>query len=268
MALERLQKVLARAGVASRRRSEEIIGQGRVTVDGVVVTEMGVKVDPEKQEVRCDGRPLRRIERVYYLVNKPLGYVCTNRDPQGRPRAIDLVPGLAENAHTIGRLDADTEGLLILTNDGELTQRVAHPRHKVHKVYEAWVRGAMNPSTLKALLHGVIIDGHRRRAVAATILECEAQATKVSVTLVEGRNREVRRMLKRLNHSVISLRRVAIGPISDPRLPVGGWRKLKSKEIERLLTASERPAGGRERSRGKRPNRKPYSSHRKHHDSA
>ena len=273
MPLERLQKVLARGGIASRRRSEEIISAGRVTVDGQVVTEMGVKVDPETQDIRCDGKRVHSIKRVYYLVNKPLGYVCTNDDPQGRPRAVDLVPDLPENTHTIGRLDADTEGLLILTNDGELTQRVAHPSHGVLKVYEAWVRGAMIPTTLKGLLGGVVIEGRRQQAVAAAILEHQAQTTKVSVTLVEGRNREVRRMLKRLNHPVISLRRVAIGPISDPRLPVGGWRALKGGEIEGLLAASVRASGRasgpqRRPPRPRRPSRRSTSSHRNHHDSA
>ena len=259
MVLERLQKVLARGGVASRRRSEEIIAQGRVTVDGKVVTEMGTKVDADSQRICCDGEPVRPREFVYFLLNKPLGAVCSNSDPQGRGLAVDLIPGLPDNVHTIGRLDTDTEGLIIITNDGAFTQRVAHPSHRVRKVYEAWVRGAVRDTTLKGLLAGVMLDGRKCRALDARVLEIRPKATLLSVTVVDGRNREVRRMLKRLNHPVTSLRRVAIGPISDPRLHPGQWRVLRPDELRSLLEKSgsdgkkrRRPPRTATRSRGPR----------------
>jgi len=263
MALDRLQKVLASAGVASRRRCEEIIAEGRVTVDGRVVTEMGVKVDVETQKVLCDGEAVQPERHVYYLLNKPVGVVCTNSDPQGRTRAIDLIPDVPARAYTVGRLDVDTEGLVIVTNDGALTQRVSHPRNRVPKTYRAWVRGAMRPTTLKGLLAGVMLDGRRRRAVSARIVRRQLQKTLVELSLVDGCKREVRRMLERLNHPVERLARIAIGPIASEHLAPGQWRRLKQSEVEALRNSgapakksrSRPPARGRKKAAGARTRR-------------
>lgn len=251
MALVRLQKALADAGVASRRRGEEIIAQGRVTVDGEIVTEMGVKVDPDRQDIRCDGSPVRVAKRVYYLLNKPVGVVCTTANPYGRRMAVDLIPEAPANVYTVGRLDVDTEGLIIITNDGGFAQSVAHPKNSVPKVYVAWVAGAMGDSVPKGLMKGVMLDGHRCQAIDARILEREPHATLVRITMAEGRNREVRGMLKKLNHPVKSLQRIAIGAVADDKLRPGQWRALKDKEIEQLLSYSSR-----QRRRG-RPGAKP-----------
>ena len=258
MAQVRLQKVLADAGVASRRKSEELIASGRVTVDGRKVTEMGVKVDPQAQDIRFDGAPVRRIEKEYFLLNKPAGVVCTTYDPGGNRTAIDLVRDAPDNAFTVGRLDTDTEGLVIITNDGDFAQRIAHPSHGVPKVYHAWVKGAMNESIPKALVKGVVLDEQRCRAIDAGIVAREPDATLVRVMMIEGRKREVRRMLGKLHHPVTSLRRVAIGPLEDGKLKPDEWRRLTPQEINRLLSVSKaRKPQQRERPPRRRPSRKP-----------
>lgn len=258
MDLVRLQKALADAGVASRRKSEELIAQGRVTVDGRKVTEMGVKVDPAAQDIRFDGVPVRPVEKVHYLLNKPAGVVCTTSDPGGKQTAVGLIPDAPDNAFTVGRLDTDTEGLVIVTNDGDLAQRVAHPSHGVPKVYHARVKGAMNESIPRALMKGVMLDNQRCRAKNAAIIGREPEATIVRVTMMEGRKREVRRMLAKLNHPVVHLRRVAIGPVVDETLKPGQWRPLTPLEIKRLLSVSKpRRPQQKDRQPRPRPSRKP-----------
>ena len=235
MAAERLQKVLAAAGLGSRRSCEELIAQGRVTVDGEIVTEMGTKVDVAVQTVCCDGEGVRPARKVYYLVNKPMGVVCTNDDERGRPRVIDLLPHRDERLFTIGRLDANTEGLLLVTNDGAFAQRVAHPRHGMTKTYHARVHGRVSAAAISSLLEGVWIAGHRCRAAAARILKQKRAEAELEVTMQEGRKREVRRMLARVGHRVAHLRRIRIGPLSDPELRVGKSRKLNAAEVKELL---------------------------------
>ena len=231
----RLQKLLAEAGLGSRRSCEELIVQGRVTVDRQPVTELGTKVDPDRQEVCCDGEIVRRMKKVYYLLNKPRGVVCTNRDEQGRPRAVDLVPAEKQRLFTVGRLDADTEGLLIITNDGDFAQRVAHPRYGVVKTYLARVRGAMGNAAKRALMEGVWVSGRRCRADWAKIVRRSRSESLVEVTLHEGRNRAVRRMLSKTGFPVIQLRRVRIGCVDDNALRPGRWRKLRAQEVSALL---------------------------------
>ena len=252
MAHVRLQKVLADAGVASRRKSEELIAAGRVSVDGRAVREMGVKVDPERQSICCDGQPVRPAPKAYYLLNKPAGAVCTTRDPQGRLRAVDLIPDAPEGVYTVGRLDAETEGLVIVTNDGGFAQRIAHPRHGVSKVYLAWAKGVMNVSIPRALMKGVEIDGALCRAKQASILRQEPDAALVRLVMGEGRKREIRRMLKKLNHPVVHLRRVAIGPVEDDSLAPGQWRELRPEEIEALMAVSQPAAPRRRRAKSAR----------------
>lgn len=247
MALVRLQKALADAGVASRRKSEELIAAGRVKVDGRMVVRMGEKVDPEAQRIECDGVLVKPAPKAYYLLNKPRGAVCTTSDPQGRRRAVDFIPGAPAGAYTVGRLDAETEGLVIVTNDGDFAQRVAHPRFGVGKVYLAWAKGAMNPSIPRALMKGVVLDGLRCRAKDAGIVRQEETGTLIRIVMGEGRKREIRRMLKKLNHPVVHLRRTAIGPVEDESLEPGQWRELRPEEVEALLKASRPPKRARPR---------------------
>jgi 23S rRNA pseudouridine2605 synthase len=249
--MERLNKYLAHAGVGSRRHCDDMIQHGRVRVDGQVVREMGTRIDPEQHRVEVDGQPLHSERLVYWLVNKPRGYLCTNHDPAGRPRALDLVPHVHERVYTVGRLDEDSEGLLLLTNDGDLAYRLMHPRFGVYKTYRVLVAGKPSRDDIAKLLEGVwLSDGHVK-AKRVRRLETQGESTWLEIVLAEGKNREVRRMLARLEHKVMRLKRIAIGPIKLDRLPRGKSRKLKPEEVARLRHATERkkkPAGtGEER---------------------
>ena len=239
--MERLNKFLAHAGVGSRRHCDELIAHGRVSVDGAVVRELGTKVEPDQQEVCIDGQPLHGEKLVYWLLHKPRGYLCTNHDPAGRPRALDLVPHISQRVFTVGRLDEDSEGLLLLTNDGDLAHKLMHPRFGVEKTYLAQVAGKPGREDLQQLLKGVwLSDGHVR-ARRVKRLKSQGDSTWLQITLSEGKNREIRRMLARLNHKVLRLRRVAIGPLRLDRLPSGKSRRLKPEEEERLRRAATRP---------------------------
>jgi 23S rRNA pseudouridine2605 synthase len=238
--MERLNKYLAHAGVGSRRHCDDMILHGRVRVDGDVVHELGTRVDPEQQEVYVDGQPLKVERLVYWLVNKPRGFLCTNHDPAGRPRAIDLVPHVCERVYTVGRLDEDSEGLLLLTNDGDLAFRLMHPRFGVYKTYLVQVAGKPSRDDFEKLLRGIwLSDGHVK-AKRVKRLKSQGDSTWLEIVLAEGKNREVRRMLAQLGHKVMRLKRTAIGPITLDRLPKGKSRKLKPAEVERLRAATHR----------------------------
>jgi pseudouridine synthase len=230
---ERIQKILARAGVASRRAAEVLIAERRVSVNGTVVTEPGTKADPETDVIKVDDRRLRvPTERVYLLLNKPRGYVTTRRDPEGRPTVMDLVPHLA-GLFPVGRLDFNTEGLLLLTNDGEFGERVLHPRYEVPRSYEAKVRGVPDSATLTRLREGVFVDGERLRVDTVRVLEAD-QHSWLLVTLHEGKNHEVRRLLQHVGHPVAKLKRVAIGPLTARGLALGEFRPLSELEVAML----------------------------------
>ncbi|HEY7286028.1 MAG TPA: pseudouridine synthase [Vicinamibacterales bacterium] len=249
MSVERLQKLLSQAGVASRRASEQLMLEGRVTVNGETVRELGTKADPSRDDIRVDGRRIKVAEqRRYILLNKPRGYVTTRVDPQKRPTVVDLV-GVREYVYPVGRLDFDSEGLLILTNDGELAARLTHPRYGVTRVYEVRVLGVPDAHDLARLSRGVVLDG-KRTAPADVLLQ--GSTTKAAgrepkaistlkVTLREGRNREVRRMCDAIGHPVETLTRVAIGPIRDARLKRGQWRDLTESEVRTLQKAAQTP---------------------------
>jgi 23S rRNA pseudouridine2605 synthase len=237
--MERLNKYLAHAGVGSRRHCEELILRGRVTVGGRVVRELGTKVEPDAA-VCVDGQPLHGEKLVYWLVNKPRGYLCTNFDPGGRPRAIDLVPHVSQRVYTVGRLDEDSEGLLLLTNDGELANRLMHPRFGVEKTYLVQVAGHPDREDLQKLLKGVwLSDGHVR-ARRVKRLKAQGESTWLEIVLNEGKNREIRRMLARLGHKVMVLRRIAIGPVRLDKLRRGKARRLKVEELEHLRAVSRK----------------------------
>jgi pseudouridine synthase len=227
------------AGVASRRLSEDLIRQGRVTVNGAVVTELGSKADLERDDVRVDGRRVRPQRRMrYILLNKPRGYVTTRRDPQGRPTVMDLLKSVREYVYPVGRLDYDSEGLLLLTNDGDLAARLTHPRHEVERVYEARVRGVPDSHALDRLAQGVVIDDRRTAPARVELLESRDGQAIVHIALHEGRQRQVRHMFDAVGHPVIRLRRVRIGPIADENLTTGYWRELTPGEIARVRRAA------------------------------
>jgi 23S rRNA pseudouridine2605 synthase len=237
--MERLQKILAHAGVGSRRKCEELIASGRVTVDGNTVRELGTKVDPI-QRICVDGQPVHAERHVYWLVNKPKGYLCTNRDPARRPLALDLVPQISQRVYTVGRLDEASDGLLLLTNDGDLAHRLMHPRFGVDKTYLVQVAGQPTADDIHLLLRGVWLSEGRVRAKHVHRLKSQGQSTWLRIVLMEGKNREIRRMLARLGHKVLNLRRVALGPVQLKSLPAGKARRLTPKELSALKRASER----------------------------
>jgi 23S rRNA pseudouridine2605 synthase len=238
--MERLNKFLAHAGVGSRRHCDELIRRGRVTIGGQVVRELGTKVEPAETEVCVDGQPLQTERAVYWAVNKPGGVLCTNHDPAGRPRAIDLVPHVHQRVYTVGRLDEDSEGLLLLTNDGDLANRLMHPRFGVEKTYIVQVAGRPRREDLQQLLQGVwLSDGHVK-ARHVRRLKSQGDSTWLEIVLSEGKNREIRRMLARLKHKVLRLKRTAIGPVLLGRLAPGRSRPLTKAELSRLRRASDR----------------------------
>jgi 23S rRNA pseudouridine2605 synthase len=269
---ERLQKVLARAGIASRRAAEDLIREGRVTVNGQVA-ELGQRVEVARDAVKVDGRLVRpRHEHRYLLLNKPTGFVTTLSDPEGRDTVLDLIPhGLRRGLFPVGRLDYHTEGLLLLTTDGELAQAVAHPRHGCVKTYEAKVKGEPTEELLQRLREGVVVAGRRTapariRRRAGAVPRGGRRSTANSwwvVEISEGRTRQIREMFRRVGHPVQRLRRVAIGPVRDAALAPGGYRELTEEEVEALRRASVAgPAGGRgpakrrkQASKGRRPAR-------------
>ncbi|MEE2937656.1 MAG: pseudouridine synthase [Planctomycetota bacterium] len=233
----RLQRVLASAGYGSRRQCEDLIEAGRVDVDGEIVTRLGTTVDPEVAKVRVDGDLLKPRKLVYYAVNKPIGVVTTNRDPHGRPRVIDLVPPV-ERVFPVGRLDLNSEGLILLTNDGELAQRLTHPRFGVRKVYRVTVAGKVEPETLRQMRHGIYLAEGHVRVDGAKLLKSRNRSTEMEIVLREGKNREIRRILARLGHKVQHLRRIAVGPLRLGDLPAGAHRLVTQNEIEKLWVAT------------------------------
>jgi len=241
----RLQKVLSQAGVASRRLAEELIAQGRVQVNGVTVTALGTKADPDADEIKVDGRRIHAQKRKrYILLHKPRGYITTRSDPQGRPTVLDLLRGIREYIYPVGRLDYDSEGLLLLTNDGDLAARLTHPRHEVDKVYEARVRGVPDDHVLERLAKGVTIEGKRTAPAKVRLIDPpkkfpgEDEQTRIELAIHEGRQRQVRKMFDAVGHPVVRLKRVRIGPIADPDIPPGHWRELTPQEIAKLQRAA------------------------------
>lgn len=238
-ASERLQKVLAAAGLGSRRSCEQLILQGRVTVNGETIRELGTKVEPSAK-IEVDGTSVKRERLVYLAVAKPKGYVSTTDDPAGRPRVVDLVAGaISERVYTVGRLDEDSTGLMILTNDGALANRLAHPRYGVEKVYRAVVAGRPERDVYDKLIEGVWLSDGKARARRVRVVRDQGDATVVEMVLSEGKNREVRRMWAKFGHKVMSLSRVAIGPISIKGLRPGQWRSLSPFEVGQLHQIAE-----------------------------
>ncbi|HEX8472853.1 MAG TPA: pseudouridine synthase [Pyrinomonadaceae bacterium] len=250
---ERLQKLIAAAGIASRRHAEEMITAGEVTVNGEIVRELGTRADPLRDHIKVRGRLinplLRERERVYVLLNKPRGYLSSAADPEGRPLVTELVPASLGRVHPVGRLDFNTEGLLLLTNDGELTNFITSARNRVAKVYEVKVKGVPTEDAIERLRRGITLDDGVRTARSEITKTGETRTNSwFEVVLHEGRNQQIRRMFDQIGHSVLKLRRVQIGALRDETLPVGAWRLLSPVEISRL-----KKVGGGSKESAKQP---------------
>ncbi len=230
----RLQKFLAMAGVDSRRNCEEYIRTGRVTVDGEVITDPAKSVNPKVQEIKLDSERLKPPRFRYFLVNKPRGFLCTNSDPQGRPRAVDLVPFTDQRLFTVGRLDENTEGMLLVTNDGDIAQRLAHPRFEVIRKYRCLVAGFPQPDILHQLREGMYFAEGFFRFRSVRVFKRRGRSTILELELQEGKNREIRRLMARVGHKVQALERIAFGPLKLGSLPPGRHRELSSFEIRQL----------------------------------
>jgi len=232
---ERLQKIISAAGITSRRASEELILAGRVTVNGTVVTELGSKADPAKDTITVDGKQLTiAAKRLYILLYKPVGYMTTLDDPEGRPLVTELLKELGERVYPVGRLDYNTEGLLLLTNDGDWANHLMHPRHEVEKEYHVRVRGKVHRSQLDQLAHGVDLEGRKTAPARVAMIKEGEQNDWFSLTIHEGRNRQVRRMCEAVSLSVVRLRRVRYGMLSLDTLKPGEFRFLTEAEVSGL----------------------------------
>lgn len=234
----RLQKFLADSGIASRRKCEKIILEGRVKVNTKVVTELGTKVNPYKDFIEVDGKVLKRQEdKIYMLLNKPIGYVTTVRDQFKRPTVMDLLKGIQTRIVPVGRLDMYTSGALILSNDGEFINKITHPSHEVDKTYNVTIKGKINQEEIEQLKKGVDIGDYVTKPAKVKILKIDENKniSRIQITIHEGKNRQIRRMCKAINKSVIGLHRAAIGNITVKNLKLGEYRSLNNKEIEDLL---------------------------------
>jgi pseudouridine synthase len=263
--IARLQKILSAAGVASRRASEQMILEGRVTVNGETVRELGTKADPSKDAIKVDGRRIKTdIAHRYIVLYKPKGYVTTRSDPEGRRTVMDLI-GEGAYIYPVGRLDYDSEGLLLMMTDGDLAAGLMHPRHEVDKVYEVIVAGVPDSRALDKLRTGVFIEGGRTSPAevhAGTTVKGHKPTTKLTITIHEGRNRQIRNMCSAVGLPVRDLRRVRMGPIGLGRLKPGQWRDLTADEVRRLkASVGERPALAAAHKRGLKP-RSPKKSDR------
>lgn len=233
---ERLQKILAKAGIASRRSAELLIRDGRIRINGQVVVEMGCKADPAHDRITCDGKPITCEKKVYVLLNKPAGYVTTLSDPQGRPVVSDLIADIPLRLFPVGRLDLDTEGALLMTNDGELGNTILHPRFEVKKTYEALVIGSPSRDTIKRLEEGIELDGFRTRPATIRVLKRRKDQTLVEIIIHEGKKRQVRKMFQAVNHRVLHLKRTAYGKLGLGSLPLGKYRVLTPDDLKKIFS--------------------------------
>lgn len=239
---ERLQKFLANQGICSRRKAEEKILEGKVKVNGKVITELGTKIDPEKDKVFYEDRPiLNQIERVYILLNKPIGYVTTVQDQFNRPTVMELLKEHGKLIKTsvvpVGRLDMYTSGLLILSNDGDFIYKITHPKHEISKTYQVTVKGSITIEEIEKLRKGVDIGEYVTRPAEVRIMKIEPEKgiSRIEVTIYEGKNRQVRRMCEAVGRKVMALHRSKIGELTVKELKLGEWRYLSTKEVEKLL---------------------------------
>ena len=247
----RLQKFLADCGVASRRASENLIKEGRISVNGEIITQMGFMVDEEIDEVKFDGSTVKPVaKKIYVMLNKPSGFVTTVADDKGRPTVLELVSDIQDRLFPVGRLDYDTEGLLLLTNDGDLTYKITHPKNEIKKTYVAEVTGNISMETIIALRRGVVIDGYKTQPAEVEVVGATQFGTKLEITISEGRNRQVRKMFESQGCIVKKLKRTKEAGLMLGHLPLGKWRKLSESEINMLKKIGSEPK--------KRNNKKNY----------
>ncbi|WP_028317656.1 pseudouridine synthase [Desulfobulbus elongatus] len=232
---ERLQKILAKAGIASRRQAEQLIRAGRIRINGQVVETMGCKADPARDLITCDGKPVVFEEKMYVLLNKPAGYVTTLADPQGRPVVADLLTKIPLRLFPVGRLDLDTEGALLMTNDGDLANSILHPRFEVNKTYEALVAGSPSKEALALLERGIMLDGVKTRPARVRVLQRRTSDTLIEITIHEGKKRQVRKMFQAIDHRVLHLRRTAYGNLGLGALPPGKFRILTPDDLKKIF---------------------------------
>jgi pseudouridine synthase len=233
--MDRIQKIIAHAGVCSRRKAEQYIAEGRVKVDGELITQPGLKVDPQQVVITVDGKPLQKEEKVYLLLHKPRGYVTTMSDPQGRPIVTDLLPEIKERLFPVGRLDLDSEGALLLTNDGALANQVIHPRFEVKKTYEATVKKIPKKSDIRRLEQGIVLDGKKTWPARLRVIKKEKDVTVVEIIIHEGKKRQVRKMFQAIGHPVIRLKRTAYGGLRLKNLAEGRYRFLGQNDVKKLF---------------------------------
>ena len=234
----RLQKFLAEAGVASRRKCEELIAQGKVEINGQIVTAQGTKVTGE-ETIKVDGREIRQEQKkVYILLNKPVGYISTAKDEFSRKTVLDLVDTVKERVYPVGRLDYDTSGLLLLTNDGELANKLTHPKHEIPKVYRAMIQGEISEEDVNSLQSGITIEEYKTAPAKVHVIDPGKKESIIEITIHEGKNRQIRKMFEVLGYIVLRLKRVAIGPLVIEGIDEGNWRYLRKKEIDSLRKAA------------------------------
>jgi pseudouridine synthase len=233
--LERLQKYIARCGVCSRRKAEELMVQGRVRVNGKTITQMGYVVNPDQAEVRVDNQVIRpAVDKVYLILNKPAGYLTTVSDPEGRRTVFELLPNLKERIFPVGRLDSDSEGLLLLTNDGELANQLMHPRYGVKKKYLVTIRGELDLKNIRSIERGIMLEEGKTAPVKIRILRSSRTITSLELEISEGKKRQIRRMFTAVGHPVLKLLRIQFGPLSLGNLKLGKYRFLNKPEINNL----------------------------------
>lgn len=235
---QRLQKILAAAGIGSRRACEEMILEGAVTVNGTLVNELPAFADPAVDDIRLDGQRIKQEKKVYYLLNKPKGYICTNSDPMGRPKAIDLIES-PERIFCVGRLDADTTGAIILTNDSDLTNRLTHPRYELPKTYQVKIRGKMEGEEIDKLKKGVWLSEGKTERAAVKVLRKTNEETLLEISIRQGLNRQVRRTFAHLGYKVMALKRTQIGNIVLKGIAVGAYKRLTGAQISYLKKATK-----------------------------
>ncbi|MFQ5722689.1 MAG: pseudouridine synthase [Candidatus Aminicenantales bacterium] len=238
----RLNKFLSQAGISSRREADRLIAEGRVSVNGQQVENLGFKIDPERDVVEVDGRKVKKQEdKIYIMLNKPPGFIVSLRDSFGRPTIIDLLPPFKKRLFPVGRLDYNSQGLLLLTNDGQLTFRLTHPRFKIKKVYLIRIKGELRPSQISRLEKGIILNGKKTAPARIRIINSTLRGLQLRIEIYEGRKREIRRMFEAIGCSVVYLQRIKFGPLALGNLKKGQWRYLTPREISllKMLTKSE-----------------------------
>jgi pseudouridine synthase len=249
---ERLTRFLSRSGTASRRHAEEMIREGRVTLNGKAVRDPGTNVDPKKDAVKVDGKRVKPAPLVYFLMHKPRSVLCAMEDPRGRPCIGDILAGMKGKPYPVGRLDFDAEGLLLCTNDGEMANRVIHPRYHIKKVYHVKVKGVPTMKVIDRLRSGVVLDGKKTAPAGVSFLKRGEKNSWLRMTLYEGRNRQVKRMLELFRYQVLKLKRVALGPLALEGLPRGTYRKLRPDELVKLQAAvAETAVAGVDKRKGR-----------------